>query len=76
MQKGRREVRVGIGAREGLGWTGTMALTILIFKFLPPKKGQDAPAKEKSTATNWESHRLYNHKTTTQTVTVMIVHIY
>lgn len=41
---------MGIGAREGLGWTGTIDRTILRFKFLP-KKDQGAPAKERSTAT-------------------------
>lgn len=38
MQKGRREVRVGIETREGLRWNGTMNLTILRFKFLPKKR--------------------------------------
>lgn len=37
MQKGWREVRVGIGAKEGLRWTGTMDLTIWRFKILPKK---------------------------------------
>lgn len=41
---------MGIGAREGLGWTGTIDQTILRFEFLS-KKDQGAPAKERSTAT-------------------------
>lgn len=41
---------MGIGAREGLGWTGTINRTILRFEFLS-KKDQGAPAKERSIAT-------------------------
>lgn len=44
---------MGIGAREGLGWTGTMDLTISRCKFSFQEKNQDAPAKERSIATTW-----------------------